>query len=100
MATTHADLTETGATNLTDDLSLTDGMTYSCQVLGGTVRLVEIADAADLDITDATARATAEGNAFRYHAEQHFTLRAVTGQEIFAWSEGGSARVVVSTGFS
>ena len=100
MATQSTTLGTAAAVNVTDGLTLTDGMNYSAQVQGGTVRIVELADAADLDLTDDAARATAEATAFRYPQGSTFTIRAVAGQEIFAWSEDTPARLVISTGYS
>ena len=111
MATQHVDLTPSAAVNVTDSLSLGDGLSYRCQVLGalgggysvrgtGTVRILERADAADLDFTDASVRAAADADAFQYLSGEEFTVRGVAGEEIFAWSEGGNARLVVSSGYS
>ena len=101
MATQHVDLTYGAATNITDSLSLTDGMTYTAQAQGGPVRFMEQDDAADPDFDDATERATAEGNSFLIHADGDATLRTVAGSEIFAWAANrAGARLVVSTGYS
>ena len=100
MPTQHVELAADAATNLTDDLSLVDGMNYTVQALGGTVRVVEIADATDIDLSDNDERATAEGNAFYVQALGEFTIRQVAGNEIFAWGDNCPCRLVVSSGYS
>ena len=101
MATQHVNLSYDAATNITDGLSLADGMTYTVQAQGGAVRFTEQDDATDPDFTDATERATAEGNSFIIHAGGDATLRAVAGSEIFAWADTrAGARLIVSTGYS
>ena len=101
MATQHVNLSYDAATNITDGLTLTDGMSYTAQAQGGAVRFMEQADATDPDFTDDTERATAESNSFIIHANGDATLRAASGNEIFAWAATrAGARLVVSTGYS
>ena len=100
MATQSTTLGTAAAVNITDSLSLADAMNYSAQVQGGTIRIIEMTDAADLDLTDATARATAEATAWRYPQGSRFPIRQVSGEEIFAWAESTPSRLVISTGYS
>ena len=101
MPTQHVNLVGSAATNVTDSLTLTDGMNYTAQAQGGAVRITEKTDAADIDLTDNTERAAAESNAFYLVTGEEIVLRQISGSEIFAWSAGSSpTRLVVSTGYS